>query len=56
MLLGEFSVFTRRLADEPIWRIRSEVNPLFYTYKKNDHKVQSSTKIEEKNLTVDACH
>ena len=48
MLYVDFSVFTRKPADEPVCRMRSKIKPLFKKKKSGD-KIPVTTKWEEKN-------
>ena len=51
MLYVDFSVFTRKPADEPVCRMRSKIKPLFKKKKKkkSGDKIPVTTKWEEKN-------
>lgn len=49
MLYVDFSVFTRKPADEPVCRMRCKIKPLFKKKKKIDDKIPVITKWEEKN-------
>ena len=50
MLYVDFSVFTRKPADEPVCRMRCKIKPLFKKKKKKiDDKIPVTTKWEEKN-------
>ena len=49
MLYVDFSVFTRKPADEPVCRMRSKIKPLFKKKKKSGDKIPVTTNWEEKN-------